>query len=157
MSSGNSLWRRARLAAFAASLALPAYSREFPEVPLFSKEDAMKIVRVPMVHMLDDSTCEWIEGALWFDAEKRAVLTSGVPMALFRKNEPKEPIFKGVSREDAVFVARFPAKAGDIFYSTGYMISPRNGKGVSTTRPIYGVCANVRVQVGDVQTIKNPY
>lgn len=152
---GSKLRYRTGVMAFAASLAPPAYSQDFPPVPTVSRNDALKIVKTPLVHMLDGSTCEWIEGTTWFDARKREVLTSGVPVYLFRSTARDVPFLKGVSRGDAVFVARFPAKPGEVIYSEIYVIDKKSGKELLVSRPIRGICNDTKVQVGDVQSMNN--
>ena len=48
--------------------------------------------------------------------------------ALFRADDRREPFLRVVTREDGVYVARFPAKPGEVIYGRGYIVDSRTGK-----------------------------
>lgn len=101
-----------------------------------------------MSRMVDDVTCERIEGTAYQDKH----LVAGAHGALFRANSRREPFMRTVTRKDGVYVAQFQARPGEVIYSRAYILDSRTGK------EIYGdetrsVCLPGNVSVGDVSPV----
>lgn len=114
---------------------------------LYSVEQALELAATPLSRMLDEGTCERIEGT-----RRRGVGGEWVPVpfsasVLYRKGS-REPFMRVSTREDGVYVARFPAIPGEIVYARAYLVDPATGQ-EHFGKPKAGVCAPAgRVDVG---------
>ncbi|MBO9718254.1 MAG: hypothetical protein J7507_16000, partial [Pseudoxanthomonas sp.] len=75
--------------------------------------------------------------------------------ALFRKDNPRAPFMRVETREDGVFVARFPATPGEVIVGRVYSVDPR------TRRFVYGApmettCRQDSVSVGEPEMAAGP-
>ena len=117
-------------------------------LPLYSPREALRLARKPVSRMVDDVTCERIAGMSY--QNKHLIVDAHA--ALFRADNRREPFLRVITREDGVYVARFPARSGEVIYGRGYILDSRTGK------EIYGdearsVCLPGNVSVGDVSPV----
>lgn len=113
-------------------------------VPFYPEEEAYRLARAPRVQMLDEETCEWIQGQRLADGTLAGPQRKA---ALFRGGESQEPFLRVRTREDGVHVSRFPARVGEVIVARTYVIDPR------TRRYVYGkpttrTCALREAEVG---------
>lgn len=141
------------LAALVIGSALPVSAQEHPPVALFSPQEAMQLARKPLSRMLDETTCERIEGVMWSRGNGRSMLRPGGMVLLYRAGR-RTPFMEVASREDGVFVARFPAKPGEVIYSQVVAVDPETGQRQYGRKDFRSVCMNTAVQVGDVVPVK---
>jgi len=132
--------------------ALSVSAREYPLVALFSAREAVQLAREPQSRMLDETTCERIEGVMWSRGNDRSMLRPGGIVLLYRAGR-RTPFMEVASREDGVFVARFPAKPGEVIYSQVAAVDPDTGQRQYGRKDFRSVCMNTVVQVGDAEQI----
>ena len=128
----------------AVGVVAPAALATDSSVALYSPREALRLARKPVSRMVDDVTCERIEGTTYQNKHPVA----GAHGALFRANRRGVSFMRVVTREDGVYVAHFPAKPGEIIYSRAYMLDSRTGK------EIYGdetksACLPGNISVGE--------
>ena len=131
-------------------LVAPAALATDSSVPLYSPREALRLARKPVSRMVDDVTCERIAGMSYQDKH----LVANAHAALFRADDRREPFLRVVTREDGVYVARFPARPGEVIYGRAYILDPKTGK------EIYGdetraVCQPGSVSIGTLSPILN--
>lgn len=124
-----------------------AYEAE--DVPLYTPEDAWRLAHAPESHMIDATTCERVEGAFLPDASGQRLIVSGGHTALFREGRRGTPFLRVRTRQDGVYVARFPARPGERIEARGYILEPRTRRFIYG-EPTYAVCRPSRVEVGEV-------
>ena len=122
------------------------------EVPLFSKEEALKLVSEPISRMVDETTCERIEATGYADR----LMEAGTKSALFRMNKPSAPFMRVATREDGVFVARFPAYPNEVIVARSYIVDRRSGR-YAYGQPLEATCVSGKVEVGDVLPVKEEF
>ena len=98
--------------------------------------------------MVDGVTCERIAGMSY----QNKYLVADARAALFRADSRQHPFLRVTTRKDGVYVARFPAKPGEVIYGRGYVLDPRTGK------EIYGdearsTCLPGSVSVGELSPV----
>lgn len=121
----------------------PALAEE-SSVPLYSREEALALALEPRSRMLDDTTCEHIEGHSAGGRELRP----GARAVLFRRETPNAPFMRVVARRDGVSIARFQATAGEVIVSRGIYHVPGSRK-PHYTAPTFSTCVAGNVQVGE--------
>lgn len=125
---------------FLASLALA----EEQSVPFYPPEEAMDLSYRPRAYMVDETTCEWVQGQRLADG---SLAGGGRKAALFRRDRLGRPFLKTETRADGVHVSRFHAYPGEVIIGRAYLIDPH------TRRFVYGdvveaACMAVRAKVG---------
>lgn len=147
-SSKNGRYEIVALLLIFMGLAAPAALATDSSVPLYSPREALRLAKKPISRMADEVTCERIAGMSYQDK----YLVANAHAALFRADDRREPFLRVVTREDGVYVARFPAKPGEVIYGRGYIVDSRTGK------EIYGdewrsVCLPGNVSVGEFSPV----
>ena len=106
-------------------MAFPVLAQKAPP-PLYSPEEAWELARRLVARMVDETTCERIEGSyrLGRPASDKAVL-AGSQMALFRRGA-KKPLMYVQTRQDGVYVARFPAKPMEVIDGRSMEVDEEN-------------------------------
>ncbi|WP_028917460.1 hypothetical protein [Pseudoxanthomonas sp. J35] len=112
--------------------------------PFYPAEDARRLAYEPIAYMVDDETCERVEGHLLADG---SLAGEGKKGALFRLDSPQRPFMRVATRADGVYVARFPASPGEVTLARAYVVDRRS------RRYIYGKatvakCVEGRAEVG---------
>ena len=130
----------------AASFALA----EEQTVPLYPPKEALQLSEEPRAYMVDDTTCEWVQGQRLADG---SLAGEGRDAALFRQGELSRPFLRVKTRADGVHISRFPARPGELISARAYIIDP------STRRYIYGdvteaACTAGEAKVGDLMPIE---
>jgi len=122
------------------------------EVPPFSPGEAWQLAHEPLSRMIDDVTCERIEGTYLVGSEASPAVISGSTSALFRADRKGTPFLRVRTREDGVYVVRFPARPNEVITSRSYRLDPY------TKRFVYGepselICLAGEVRVGEPSSI----
>ena len=129
----------------AASFALA----EEQSVPLYLPKEALQLSEKPRAYMVDDTTCEWVQGQRLADG---SLAGEGRGAALFRQGQMNHPFLKAKTRADGVHVSRFPARPGEVILGRAYVVDPH------TRRYVYGdvtatACVAGKALVGDPRPI----
>ena len=138
------------LGAIVASLpALPVHWDE-RTVPLYPPDEALMLSKAPRAYMVDDTTCEWVQGQRLADG---SLAGEGRNAALFRQERLTRPFLRAKTREDGVHVSRFQASPGEKIVARAYVIDPYTG------RYIYGdaterTCIAGQATVGDPSPVE---
>ena len=146
---GHTLGVCVLLLASSAGGAAAALAMDSP-VPLYSQEDALRLAVDPVSHMVDEATCELIAGVRYRDEDGLWRPAPDHYSALFRQGNSREPFIRIKTREDGVYVVRFPASQGEVIHGRAYVIDPETG------REHYGkgkkvACVSAgKVEVGDL-------
>lgn len=154
MSAGDCIGRQTvmrSLCLFALIAGRQQVLAEEPPVPLYSPEEALRLSYEPISRMVDDTTCERIEGVR---LKNKNLYGAGGLTALYRMNSPKKPFRVTVTREDSVFVVRFPAKPNEVIVAKSISVAPGSNK-VWYGKPTYSTCMVGTVQVGDLQKLND--
>ena len=135
--------------AIAAWLAASFALAEDQAVPLYPPKEALQLSEEPRAYMVDDATCEWVQGQKLADG---GLAGEGRKAALFRYGQLNRPFLRAETRADGVHVSRFPARAGEVIFARAYIIDP------STRRYVYGdvtqaTCLAGKAMVGNPRTI----
>lgn len=117
------------------------------EVPLFSPEEAWQLAHEPRSRMIDDVTCERMEGVYLKSNEGPRKVVAGSVSALFRSRDHGTPFLRVRTREDGVHVTRFPATTNEVITSRSYRFDERTKRHVYG-RPFDSVCQAGEVKVG---------
>ena len=129
-------------------MAFPVLAQEAP-TSFYSPEEAWELAHRPVARMVDETTCERIEGSyrLGRPASDRAVL-AGSHMALFRRGAIK-PFMYVQTRHDGVYVARFPAKPMEVIDGRSMEVDEENKRIYYGHRTWRTVCQAGNVEIGD--------
>lgn len=122
------------------------------EVPLFSPEEAWQLAHEPRSRMIDDVTCERISGVYYPDSEEPRKVLAGWPIGLFRSRRLGTPFLRVRTREDGVYVVRFPARPNEVITGRSYRLDPRTKRFVHG-EPYDSVCLAGDVKVGEISPI----
>lgn len=122
------------------------------EVPLFSPEEAWQLAHEPQSRMIDDVTCERISGVYFPDSEEPRKVLAGWPIGLFRSRRLGTPFLRVRTREDGVYVVRFPARPNEVITGRSYRLDPRTKRFVHG-EPYDSVCLSGDVKVGELSPI----
>lgn len=127
-----------------ALLAAPFALAEEQVVPLYPPEEALQLSEHPRAYMVDDTTCEWVQGQRLADGR---LAGEGRDAALFRQGQLGRPMLRAKTRADGVHVSRFPAHPGEVILARAYIVDPR------TRRYVYGeiteaICIPGKANVG---------
>lgn len=130
-------WLSALLLAWAPVLA------DEPPVPLLSPEEVAALDG-SIARMIDDSTCELVSPVTYGKGQ----VVAGANVALYRAGKRK-PFMRAVTREDGVYVARFPASPGEAVYARAYRVDRLTGN-VTFGNAAKSVCIPATVSVREV-------
>ncbi len=135
--------------AIAALLAASFAFAEEQAVPLYPPKEALKLSEEPRAYMVDETTCEWVQGQRLADG---SLAGEGHDAALFRHGQLNRPFLKAKTRADGVHVSRFLARAGEVILARAYIVDPR------TKRYVYGdvtqaACVAGKAMVGDPRPV----
>ena len=117
------------------------------EVPLFSPEEAWQLAHEPRSRMIDDTTCERVEGVYLQGSEGSRTVVADSVSALFRSRHRGTPFLRVRTRKDGVLVVQFPATPNEIITSRSYRFDERTKRHVYG-RPFDSVCQASEVKVG---------
>lgn len=125
----------------------PVALADEPSVPLYTPEEALRLGKSPISRMLGGGVCERIDVVRYRHQNNPWSPVAGADVALFRKGNRRHPFMQVVTREDGVYVARFPAQPGEVIYSRAFIVDPASG------RRVYGkesrlICMGGKVDVG---------
>lgn len=124
------------------------------EVPLYSAEDAWRLAHAPESRMVDATTCERVEGVWRMDAQGNRQVVANSQVALFRKQNRRQPFMRVETRSDGVFVARFPAQPNEVIYAKTYRLDPQTKRYVySLGPPLETVCRAGKVSTGELEQV----
>lgn len=127
-------------------LSFMAAAQEVDVVPFYAQEQALKLSYEPVAYMVDDATCERVEGQRMADGR---LVGEGATSALFRKDKPRVPFLRVRTRADGVYVARFSANPNEVILSRAYTVDPRTKRFVYG-EPTVAVCVAGKAEVGDL-------
>ena len=133
------------IAVLVLAIASPAMARD-ESVPLYSPEEALQLAAKPAAYMVDDTTCERVEGQKGLNG---GVAGAGATAALFRLDKPNKPFMRMRTRDDGVYVARFSANPNEVILSRAYTVDPRTKRFVYG-EPTVAVCVAGKAEVGDL-------
>ena len=127
-------------------LACTPVQADEPPVPLFSQAEVAALGGAS-ARMIDDSTCELVSPVTYGKGQ----VVAGATVALYRAGKRK-PFMHVATREDGVYVARFPARVDEAVYARAYRSDMRTGV-VILGSAAKSVCVPVTVSVGEVKSV----
>jgi len=116
--------------------------------PLYSPQDAWQLAHAPQSWMVDETTCERVEGAYHVAPDGSRQVLAGQHGALFREGS-RRPFMRVVTREDGVYVARFAAQPNEVIVARAYFVDPRT-KRYAYGAPTESVCRAGEVSVSEL-------
>ena len=119
-------------------------------VSLYPKEQALRLATQPVAYMVDEMTCERVEGHRLVDG---TLAGAGARSALYRLDDRQKPFMRVRTREDGVYVARFPAEPNEVTLSRAYVVDPRTRQFVYG-EPTAAQCIAVKARVGDLMPME---
>ena len=126
-------------------------AQEGDAVPIYTEEQALKLSYEPVAYMVDDATCERVEG------QRKAggrLVGEGATSALFRNDKSGRPFLRVKTRADGVYVARFAASPGEVILSRAYIVDPRTKRFVYG-KPTTAACVSSKAEIGVLMPVND--